>query len=192
MVLDSPTTVAASIAQVRQVAAAVGEGARGEGVVAEIEAALRSSPGRGGGPRGEAGRWRGLAATDAGAARPPHHALHGPPPRPGGDLPRALFYISGDLANGSGNLLDELMRTAGLRNAAAEYGLAYTGIVPVETLVARPPEVVIATGAGRSQLLRQRLLPSVRQVSFPRTLLNCGGPSIPPALARLRAIRAAS
>jgi iron complex transport system substrate-binding protein len=151
VVLDSPTTVAASVAQVRRVAAAVGEPARGEQLADEI--ARAASP---------------VAA-------------------PG---PRALFYISGDLANGSGNLLDEMMRIAGLRNAAADYGLSFSGTVPVETLVGHPPEVVIATGEGRSAALRRRLLPGVRQVTFPRTLLNCGGPSIPAALVRLRAVRA--
>lgn len=153
VVLDSPVTVAASIAQVHQVAAAVGEPGRGEAMVGEIEAALRAPTER---------------ATK----------------------PAALFYIVGDLASGSSNLLDELINRAGLRNAAADYGLAYTGAIPVETLVANPPSVVISTGKGRSAELRQRLLPGVREARFPRELINCGGPSIPPALARLRAIRA--
>lgn len=152
-VLDSPATVAASIAQVRQVAAAVGETGRGEMLATEIERSLR------------------------------------PAVLPG---PRALFFISGDLASGSGNLLDEMLRVAGLRNAAAAYGLSFTGTIPVETLIANPPDVVIATGMGRSEALRRRLLPGVRQVPFARSLLNCGGPSISPALARLRAIRAES
>lgn len=149
VVLDFPATVAASIAQVRQVAAAVGEPQRGEAIVGAIEAAVA--------PR----------------VRP---------------RARALFYIAGDLANGSGNLLDELMRTAGLRNAAAEYGLSYTGTIPLETLLARPPQVIISTGQGRGAALRRQLLPGVRQLDFPRRLINCGGPGIPAAMARLRAI----
>lgn len=104
--------------------------------------------------------------------------------------PAALFYIAGDLASGSGNLIDELLGRAGFRNAAADYGLSFTGTIPVETLVDRPPRVVISTGVGRSADLRRELLPDVAEASFPRTLINCGGPSIPPALARLRAIRA--
>lgn len=156
VVLDSPVAVAASITQVRQVAAAVDQTARGEAMVADIERALGSPP------------------ESAEKAR----------------RPAALFYISGDLASGAGNLLDELITRAGLRNAAADYGLAFTGTIPVETLVARPPAVVISTGQGRSADLHRRLLPDVREATFPRTLINCGGPSIPPALARLRAIRA--
>lgn len=150
VVLDSPVSVAASIAQVRQVAAATDARERGEAMVRAIERSLVPAP-------------------------------------PG---PAALFYISGDLASGSGNLLDELLRVAGFRNAAADYGLSYSGTVPAETLVARPPDVEISTGAGRSAALRRRLLPGVKAAAFPRALVNCGGPSIPPALARLRAIRA--
>ncbi|MEH3158830.1 MAG: ABC transporter substrate-binding protein, partial [Sphingomonas taxi] len=48
-------------------------------------------------------------------------------PRPQGPRPAALLYIAGDLANGGGTLLDDLMTQAGLRNAAANYGLAFTG-----------------------------------------------------------------
>lgn len=156
VVLDSPVTVAASIAQVRQVAAAADARDGGEVMVREIESALeRSSDARGLGPK-----------------------------------PAALFYIVGDLASGSGNLIDELLNRAGLRNAAADYGLAFTGTLPVETLLAKPPGVVISTGEGRSAELRRGLLPNVREARFPRTLINCGGPSIPAALARLRAIRA--
>lgn len=157
VVLDSPVTIAASIAQVRQVAAAVNEPARGAVMVREIEQALRiSTPGAGEGLK-----------------------------------PAALFYIAADLASGSGNLLDELMNRAGLRNAAADYGLAFTGTIPIETLVARPPAVIVSTGEGRSVALRRQLLPRVAEATFPRGLINCGGPSIPPALARLQAIRAA-
>ena len=121
----------------------------------------------------------------------PRPAAGGPPPRAGEVKgPAALFYIVGDLASGSGNLLDELITRAGMRNAAADYGLTYSGTIPLETLVARPPSVVISTGKGRSAELRHRLLSGVPEARFPRQLINCGGPSIPSALARLRAIRA--
>lgn len=154
MVLGSPVTAAASIAQVRQVAAAVDEPLRGEAMARWIEHAVEF-------------------------------------PTASRRQPAALFFISGDLASGSGNLLDELLTRAGFRNAAADYGLSYSGNIPIETLVARPPAVIVSTGEGRSAALRRRLLPHVREAGFSRSLINCGGPSIPPALARLRAIRAA-
>ena len=171
VVLDSPVTVAASIVQIRQVAAAAGERGKGEAMAEEIKRALSSTPSL----LGEGDRH---AQRDGGGAGRP------------AKRPSTLFYISGDLASGSGNLLDDLITRAGFRNAAADYGLRYSGTIPVEMLVARPPDVVISTGEGRSAALRRRLLPAVREAAFPRALINCGGPGIPPALARLRAIRA--
>lgn len=151
--LDSPVTVAASKAQVTQVAAAVGAPARGAAINAAIDRAMAVPP--------PAGR------------------------------PAAVLYIAGDLANGAGTLLDALMTRAGFTNAAARYGLAYTGTLPAEVLVARPPDVVIAPhGGSRGAALRRGMMPRVPQADFDRTLVNCGGPTIIPAMGRLRAIRA--
>lgn len=155
--LDSPTTIAASEAQVMALATAVEAPVRGRALVAAIDHA-------------------------AAAAR-----------RSGPKIP-ALLFLSGDLASGGGNLLDELMRTAGWRNAAADYGLAFTGSLPVETIVARPPRAILLPDeGGRTARLRRRVLAAVgaRTVErhFPRALVNCGGPTIPAALARLAAIR---
>jgi hypothetical protein len=111
--------------------------------------------------------------------------------RKDGQSPSALLYISGDLATGGSTLLNEMITRVGFRNAAASYGLTHTGPVSAETIVTRPPAVVIATErVGRGAALRLRLLPNTPQAVFPRVLINCGGPSIPPALERLAAIRA--
>ncbi len=105
--------------------------------------------------------------------------------------PSALLYISGDLATGGSTLLNEMMTRVGFRNAAATYGLTHTGTVSAETIVTRPPTIVIAPGrASRGTALRHRLLPTTPQAVFPRVLINCGGPTIPRALERLAAIRA--
>ena len=161
LLLDSPTTIEASKAQIAQVAAAVGEGARGRALNARIDRALAS-------------------------------AL--PRPAPGkGQKPSALLFIVGGLASGSGNLLDELLNRAGFRNAAAEYGLAFTGNLPIETIAAHPPRVILTPGPSRTSTLRARVLAATRagttEAAFPRTLVNCGGPTIIPAIARLAAIR---
>ncbi|VVT02339.1 ABC transporter substrate-binding protein [Sphingomonas sp. EC-HK361] len=155
--LDAPATIAASEAQVMQIADAIGEPAKGRAMVAEIEASVT--------------------------------------PQPSGQEPSALLFIGGNLVNGSGTLLDAMMRRAGFRNAAADYGLAFTGTLPTETIVRRPPDIVIAPeGTTRSGTLRTHVLAAtgarVPQAAFPRRLINCGGPTIPVAMARLRAIRA--
>lgn len=105
--------------------------------------------------------------------------------------PAALLYIAGDLATGPGTLLDEMMTRAGFADAATRYGLTHTGTLSAETLVARPPAVVLAPpGASRGAAMRSALLPGTRRAVFPRNLVNCGGPVIVPALLRLAAIRA--
>lgn len=114
-------------------------------------------------------------------------------PRSEAPLP-ALLYISGDLVSGGGTLLDEMMRLAGLRDAAADYGLTMTGTLPVETILAQPPALILSPDrGGRTATIRRSLLErtgaKVREVPFARSLINCGGPTIPPALDRLSAIR---
>ncbi len=158
LLLDSPTTVAASEAQIALVAEAVGQGARGKAMIARIEDAL------------------------ARAAR-----------RDANTSPSALLLIGGTLANGPGTLLDELMTRAGLRNAAGSYGLAYTGPVALEAIAANPPALILTPGPSRSADLRTKVLARMhaptRTATFARTLVNCGGPTIVPAITRLAELR---
>ncbi len=155
--LDSPVTIAASKAQVAQVAEAVGARTAGVAINARIDQAVAASRSSG-------------------------------PPVP------ALLYIGGDMVNGGGTLLDEMMRRAGFRNMAADYGVAMTGNLPVEAILARPPTLILSPPLpGRTSAIRRHLLGEtgahVREVVFPSHLINCGGPTIPAALERLAAIR---
>ncbi|MGH6617617.1 ABC transporter substrate-binding protein [Sphingomonas sp.] len=111
-----------------------------------------------------------------------------------GKRPAALLFIAGDLVNGSGTLLDQLLTHAGFRDAAADYGLASTGSLPIETIIAKPPRVIMTPDAtARTAALRRRVLArtgaNTTEVAFPRNLVNCGGPTIIPALAELAKIR---
>lgn len=162
LTLDSPSTIVASEAQIRTLAAALGAQGQGEAMVGRIESAVSNASV----PRRKPGNT---------------------------DSPSALLFIAGDLANGTGTLLDELMTRAGLRNAAADYGLHFTGPLPIETIAAHPPRVILAPDSSRTATLRTRVLAhtgaAVEQATFPRKLVNCGGPSIAPALRRLAQIR---
>jgi len=162
LLLNSPTTIEASKAQIMQVAMAVGEEERGRALNARIDKALSAS-------------------------------LRQPVQDKEKENPSALLFITGSLASGSGNLLDELLTRAGFRNAAADYGLAFTGNLPIETIAARPPRVILTPGPSRTAALRARVLDATRagttEAIFPRTLVNCGGPTIIPAITRLAAIR---
>jgi iron complex transport system substrate-binding protein len=157
LLLDSPTTIAASKAQIAEVAQAVEAPERGRALVARIDRAVRAAV--------------------------PQSA----------DRPGALLFIAGNLVNGSGTLLDELLNRAGFRNAAADYGLAFTGTLPIETIAAHPPRVILAPDASRTAQLRRRVLAEtgarVTEAAFPRNLVNCGGPTIIPALERLAEVR---
>ena len=206
LTLDSPTTIAASEIQIRTLAKTIGAQGQGEAMIARIEsAAAEATPclplpvGEGRGPSRSDGKGEGraLATTTAGVSLDPHPPAASrllPSPNGRGTVcPSALLFIAGDLANGSGTLLDELMTRTGFRNAAADYGLHFTGQIPIETIAAHPPRVILAPDASRTATLRTQVLARtgarVTEAAFPRNLVNCGGPAIVPALHRLTAIR---
>lgn len=154
LLLDSPTTIAASRDQIRQIAAALGTQAAGERLIAEVDAAV-------------------AAAAPKDAARP-----------------TALLFITGDFANGGPTLLTEMLGRAGFASPPA----AMSRAVPIEEILRRPPAVILTPDpAGHAAALRRRVLArggaSVVEATFPRTLINCGGPTIIPAMHRLAAIR---
>jgi iron complex transport system substrate-binding protein len=99
----------------------------------------------------------------------------------------AIIWLSGGFVPGEGTLQDELLARAGYRNASKTYGLKQWDVLPIETLILNPPDVIFtpATGKGddrRSLAMRHRLLARLAErthiVAFPEKLLNCGGPSI--------------
>ena len=146
-----PETVAESLEQVREVAAAVGHPERGERLIQQIEKAL------------------------AEAAPPP-----GTPPL------SALVFMPGGFASGPGTLMDEMMRRMGLENAASRYGLKSSRRVPLERIIADPPDLLLAGEAwpgAPNWALRVMTHPALSHVAghmqratFPERLLFCGGP----------------
>lgn len=110
----------------------------------------------------------------------------------------ALLWLGGsNLVNGQGTLIDEMVRRAGFRNASGDYGVRFTGTLPLEHVVARPPDVVMTPadsddldeGARRTSLRLRALRGKARLADFPANLFYCGGPTIVPAMQRLAAIR---
>jgi iron complex transport system substrate-binding protein len=121
------------------------------------------------------------------------------PPDP--KRPSALLWLGGsNLVNGHGTLIDDMLGRAGFRNASADYGVTQTGVLPLELVVARPPQVVLtperragADEESRRIALRTEALSAsharVKIGHFPEQLFYCGGPTIVPAMQRLAAIR---
>ncbi len=126
-------------------------------------------------------------------------ALAAAAPAPGEPRLRALIYEHHGLASGPGTLVEALMRRAGFDNLAPRYGLSRTGEVPLEALIADPPQVLLAgrlapgEPAWADRVLSHPALRALgrrmRRETFPETLMFCGGPSLIPAaeaLARAR------
>jgi iron complex transport system substrate-binding protein len=126
-------------------------------------------------------------------------ALAAAAPRSGEARLGALIYEYHGLASGPHTLVDELMRRTGFDNLAPRYGLKRTGDVPLDALVAHPPQVLLAgrlapdepVWADRelSHPVLKALPPSVRRETFPEQLMFCGGPSIIPAVQALARAR---
>jgi iron complex transport system substrate-binding protein len=101
--------------------------------------------------------------------------------------PSAIIWQNGGFVAGQGTLQDELLSRAGFTNASQNYGLKQWDVLPLETLIRKPPSVIFmptnAKGVDQNALaMRQKLLRHMRGqthiVSFPDQLLFCGGPTI--------------
>jgi iron complex transport system substrate-binding protein len=119
--------------------------------------------------------------------------------RPGPPV-SAIIWQNGGFVAGKGTLQDELLARHGFRNASAQYGLSSWGVLPLETLMRNPPQVIFMPtntrdSNAREGRARQELLSHLggrtRIVDFPDKLLFCGGPTIIKASAILSKTRAA-
>jgi iron complex transport system substrate-binding protein len=117
-----------------------------------------------------------------------------------GPLVSAIIWQNGGFVPGKGTLQDELLARHGFRNASAQYGLSSWGVLPLETLMRNPPQVIFMPtntrdSNAREGRARQELLSHLggrtRIVDFPDKLLFCGGPTIIKASAILSKTRAA-
>jgi len=99
----------------------------------------------------------------------------------------AIIWTSGGFVPGKGTIRDEMLARAGFRNASAKYGLGEWDMLPLETLLRDPPDIIFtpvrAEGDdGRALALRHSVLRHLRGrtriIGFPERLLNCGGPGV--------------
>lgn len=121
-------------------------------------------------------------------------------PKPGARRLSALIYQPNGFAAGPNTLVDEVMSRAGFDNAARRYGLKTWGNVPLERLLADPPEVLLVgepSPGARSWADRVMTHPALgavrdrmKQARFPERLLYCGGPVLIDAAAAMAQARA--
>jgi iron complex transport system substrate-binding protein len=108
----------------------------------------------------------------------------------------AVIWQNGGMVPGKGSLADQLLQITGYRNFSAEYGLAKWDVLPLEYLIAKPPDVVLSIATNEAD--RDRMLghPAVHALAqrvpfrtYPFRLLQCGGPTIIEAVTRLAEVR---
>lgn len=129
-------------------------------------------------------------------------AIEAAAPPPGMTPPSALVYLPGGFASGPGTLMDDMMTRAGLRNAVGRYGLTRTGNVPLELVIADPPEIMLSGEAypgAPSWAERVMEHPALNRVAgemqrsvFSERLLFCGGPVLIQTAAALKRAREAA
>lgn len=126
-------------------------------------------------------------------------ALAAARPAPGAAPIDALIFQPNGFTTGPGNLMDAMLTACGFRNAALRYGMKQSGRVPLEQLIADPPQVLLAgeTAPGAATWAERVVThPALRaldgrmhRATFPMRLFYCGGPVLiqtAAALARAR------
>lgn len=119
---------------------------------------------------------------------------------PEGEEPlTGAVYQPGGLSAGASTVVGELMQLTGLNNIAARYGVTTYRPLPLEVLVASPPDVLLVgeTSPGAplilERIVRHRALRALEsqmtQEVFPARLLYCAGPTMIPALETLVSAR---
>ncbi|HEY0685519.1 MAG TPA: ABC transporter substrate-binding protein [Steroidobacter sp.] len=107
----------------------------------------------------------------------------------------AAIYQPGGLSAGANTVVGELMELTGLQNIAARYGVTQYRPLPLEVLVAAPPDVLLVgeTSPGapmrEEKVVKHRALRALEsqmtQSVFPARLLYCAGPTMIESVAAL-------
>jgi iron complex transport system substrate-binding protein len=103
----------------------------------------------------------------------------------------ALLWQAGGIVPGEETLIARLMTHTGFASHSAARGLGQGAYLPLEQVLADPPEVVLAAG-GERMLTHPALrgLEGAQYEQLDPTLLFCGGPTVVRAVERLAEIRA--
>lgn len=119
-----------------------------------------------------------------------------------GREPTAVVYYVNSLAAGRGTLADTVLTAAGFRNLAAEQGIDGEGYLPLERIVADPPDLIVLgngfehyrsiTADNLRHPALHRLFGRVPHVVLPQALLMCDTPHVIEAIERIAAARTAA
>lgn len=134
------------LAQIREVAAAIGQVGRGEALIARMNADLAALP------------------------RPRPHGI-------------AAYYQRRGYMTGTGTLVDELMRRAGLDNLATKLRKPVLSQLSLEEMIAaRPDWLIVEDATARvtdqgTEMLHHPVLRDIRRLHLPQAWTVCGGPA---------------
>lgn len=112
----------------------------------------------------------------------------------GGDAARpidTLLWQPGEIVAGEATLVAEMLRRHGFVSHAAALGLGQADFVGLETVLARPPELLLVAGdsAGQRHPVLGKLS-GTRVEPLAPSLIYCGGPTVIALGDRLAALRA--
>lgn len=114
-----------------------------------------------------------------------------PPGRP----VSALIWQAGGMVPGPNTLIAELLTRTGFTNAAAARGLGQADLLPLEQVLADPPQLILVAADGLGNEDRMLGHPALNRLANTRrealdpALLWCGGPTIVRTAERLGAVR---
>jgi len=108
--------------------------------------------------------------------------------RRAGRIP-ALLWQQGGLVPGEGTLAAELLAHTGFASHSAARGLGQGAYLPLEEVLADPPQVILAAGSERAQGHPALRSLDARIARLDPALLYCGGPTIPRLARRLAEMR---
>lgn len=123
------------------------------------------------------------------------NALAAAAPPSGASPVSAVVWQSGGIVPGDRSLIGDLLRRTGFRNLSAARGLGQADVLPLEAMLADPPQVILAAGnalGNEDRLLAHPALAALKGTRRERldpSLLWCGGPTIVGAAERLAAVR---
>lgn len=95
----------------------------------------------------------------------------------------AAYYQRRGYMTGTGTLVDDLMRRAGLTNLAGKLGKPPLSQLPLEELIAaRPDWLIVESGSEKvvdqgTEMLRHPILKSIPRIRLPQAWTVCGGPA---------------
>jgi iron complex transport system substrate-binding protein len=110
--------------------------------------------------------------------------------RRGGERPSALLWQQGGIVAGPDALVTQLLVHTGFASHAAARGLGQGAYLPLEQVLADPPDVILSAGGERAlahPILKS--LPGTYHAKLDPSLTFCGGPTIVRAAERLASLR---